>query len=282
MLRKLSAVSRYRFCGEVELRTAVRMPYFEQGDPSGTPLVLVHAVGDSQRIFEGLLDHLPVSIHAFAPTMRGHGDASRPQTGYRSSDYAADLAAFMDALGIEAAIVAGGSSGGLVAQHFSVHFPDRLLGLVLLGAPLTFRNKPAAQAQGNTTLSTLADPLDPDFVRGFVEGLLSRPMPEAAVDIAVQESLKAPAFVWRETLKGILEDDFSEELSRVAVPALVIWGEGDALLPREDQETLARLIHGARLVVYPGAGHLFYWEEPARVAADLAAFAGEIAWPSRQ
>jgi non-heme chloroperoxidase len=280
MLRNLSAVSRYRFCGEVELRTGVRMPYFEQGEPSGIPLVLVHAVGDSQRIFEGLLDHLPVSIHAFAPTMRGHGDAGRPPTGYRSGDYAADLAAFMDALGIKAAIVAGGSSGGLVAQCFSINYPGRLLGLVLLGSPLTFRNKPSAQALWNTTFSTLTDPLDPDFVRGLLEGLLSRPMPESLVDVAVQESLRVPAFVWRETLRATLEDDFSAELSRVAVPALVIWGDGDALLPREDQETLARLIPGARLVVYPGAGHVFYWEEPARVAADLAAFSGEIAWQS--
>jgi len=281
MLRNLPAVSRYRFCSEVELGTGVLMPYLEQGDPSGIPLVLVHGVGDSQRIFESLLDYLPVSIHAFAPTMRGHGDASQPPMGYRSSDYAADLAAFMDALGIEAAIVAGGSSGGLVAQRFALDFPDRLLGLAMLGSPLTFRDKPSAQTLGEATLPGSADPIDPGFVRGLLEGMLSRPMPEALMDNAVQESVKVPAFVWRETLRGILEDDFSDELSRVAVPARIIWGDGDALLPRADQETLSRLIPQARLVVYPGAGHLFYWEEPSRVGADLATFADEIARTSR-
>jgi non-heme chloroperoxidase len=93
----------------------------------------------------------------------------------------------------------------------------------------------------------------------------------------VRESLKVPALVWRETVKGILEDDFSSELAKITVPTLVIWGDRDALLPRKDQEALRRLINGARLVVYPGSGHVFYWEEPARVAADLASFTEELA-----
>lgn len=266
-----------RFSGAVEVRTGVRMPYFEQGDSSGMPLVLVHAVGDSQRIFEGLLDHLPASVHAFAPTMRGHGDASRPRSGYRSSDFAADLAAFMDAVHIKAAVIAGGSSGGLVGQRFAIDFPDRILGLVLLGAPLTLGNKPFAQGLWDSTISKLTDPIDSAFVRRFAESALSRPVPDALLDASVRESLKVPAFVWRETLKGILEDDFSAELGRIAVPTLVIWGDGDALLPREDQEALVRLIRGARLLVYPGAGHVFYWEDPARAAADLASFAEELA-----
>jgi non-heme chloroperoxidase len=267
----------HRFSGTVKVRTGVQMPYFEQGDSSGIPLVLVHAVGDSQYIFEGVLARLPASVHAFAPTMRGHGDASRPESGYRSSDFAADLAAFMDAVHIEAAVIAGGSSGGLVVQRFAIDFPNRILGLVLLGAPFTFRDKPFAQELWDSTISKLTDPIDPGFVRRFTESTLSRPVPDALVDALVRESLKVPALVWRETVKGILEDDFSSELAKITVPTLVIWGDRDALLPRKDQEALRRLINGARLVVYPGSGHVFYWEEPARVAADLASFTEELA-----
>lgn len=266
-----------RLSGVVEVRTGVRMPYIEQGEPSASPLLFVHAVGDSQQIFEGVLAHLPVSVRAFAPTLRGHGDASRPEAGYRSIDLAADLAAFMDALHVEAAVVAGGSSGGLVAQRFAIDFPDRTLGLALLGAPLTLKNKPAAQELWDSTISKLTDPVDPAFVRQFAEGTLSRPAPDALLDNLVRESLKVPAFVWRETISGILEDDFSAELGRIAAPTLVIWGDADALLPREDQEAFVRLISGAQLLVYPGAGHVFYWEEPARVAADLAAFTTALA-----
>jgi pimeloyl-ACP methyl ester carboxylesterase len=178
----------------------------------------------------------------------------------------------MDAVQIEAAVIAGGSSGGLVGQRFAIDFPDRILGLALLGAPLTFRNKPFVQGLWDSTISKLTDPIDPAFVRRFVESTLSRSIPESLLDALFRESLKVPAFVWRETLKGILEDDFSTELVRIVVPTLVIWGDGDTLLPREDQEALTHLISRARLVVYPGAGHVFYWEEPARAAADLASF----------
>lgn len=266
-----------RFSRVVKVNSGVRMPYFEQGDSSGIPLVLVHAVGDSQRIFEGLLSYLPASVHAFAPTMRGHGDASRPESGYRSSDFAADITAFMDAVHIEAAVIAGGSSGGLVGQCFAINFPDRILGLALLGSPLTLGNKPFAQSLWDSTISKLSDPIDPAFVRRFTESTLSRPVPDALLDALVGESLKVPAFVWRETIKGILADDFSAELVRITVPTLVVWGDGDTVLPREEQAALARLIREARLVVYPGAGHIFYWEEPARAAADLASFTEELA-----
>lgn len=266
-----------RSSGTVTIRTGVRMPYVEQGDASGMPMVLVHAVGDSHRIFDGLLDHLPASVHAFAPTLRGHGDASRPRSGYRSSDFAADLAAFMDAVHIDAAIVVGGSSGGLVAQRFAIEFPDRILGLVLLGSPLRLGNKPAAQELWESTNSKLTDPIDPAFVRTFVESTLSRPVPDALLEASVRESLKVPAFVWRETIEGILEDDFSAELHEIAVPTLVVWGDRDSLLPQEDQATLVRLIRGARWVVHAGAGHVFYWEDPARVGIDLASFAEDLA-----
>jgi pimeloyl-ACP methyl ester carboxylesterase len=252
------------------------MPYYEQGDTFGIPLVLVHAVGDSQRIFEGLLACLPYSVHAFAPTMRGHGDASRPESGYSSYDFASDIAAFMDAVHIEAAVIVCSSSGGLVGQRFAIDFPDHILGLVLLGTPLTLGNKPFTQGLWDSTISKLSDPIDPAFVRRFVESTLSQPVPDTLLDSLIQESLKVPAFVWRETLKNILTEDFSTELVRIAVPTLVIWGNEDAVLPREDQETLTSLIAGSRLIVYPGAGHVFYWEEPDRVAADLVAFIEEL------
>jgi steroid delta-isomerase-like uncharacterized protein len=73
-----------------------------------------------------------------------------------------------------------------------------------------------------------------------------------------------------------LEDDSPGELDKIKAPTLIVWGDRDAILPRSDQESLAAAITGSRLVVYPGAGHAFYWEEPGRVASDLAAFIAEL------
>jgi steroid delta-isomerase-like uncharacterized protein len=122
----------------------------------------------------------------------------------------------------------------------------------------------------------LKDPISPDLVREFAEGTLTRPVPQASLETIVQENLKAPARVWRETFEGLLEDDSLEELHKIKAPTLIVWGDRDAILPRSDQETLAAAITGSRLLIYPDAGHAFYWEDPGRVALDLAAFIAEL------
>ena len=256
----------------VELPNRVKLPFVEQGDQAGVPLVLLHAIADSWRAFEPMLAHLPDSIHTFALTQRGHGDASRPAGGYHSRDFAADLVAFMDALHLEAAVVVGGSSGGFIARRFAIDNPERTLGLVLLGSPAALRDKPGVLEMWDSTISKLTDPIPPNLVREFAEGTLVRPVPQAFLETIVQENLKAPARVWRATFKGLLEDDSLRELGKIRAPTLIVWGDQDAILPRSDQESLAAAVPGSRLLVYPGAGHAFYWEEPRRVASDLAAF----------
>jgi non-heme chloroperoxidase len=256
----------------VDLPNQVRLPYVEQGDPTGVPVLLVHGFADSWRSFERVLPHLPESVHAFALTQRGHGDASRPATGYRTPDFAADLAAFMDAVHVEAGVIVGGSSGGFVARRFAIDHPERTLGLVLLGSPAILRDIPGVLEVWESTLSKLVDPIDPGFVREFVDSTLARPVPQAFLETMVQENLKVPARVWRATMEGLLEEDFPGEIHAIKAPTIIVWGDRDGLLTRSDQETLAASIAGSRLVVYPGAGHAVYWEEPERVASDLAAF----------
>jgi len=260
----------------IELPNRVRLPYVEQGDPSGVPVLLLHAIADSWRSFEPVLSHLPESIHTFALTQRGHGDASRPASGYRVNDFAADLAAFMDVLHLEAAVVVGGSSGGFIARRFAIDHPERTLGLVLLGSPAILRNKPGVLEMWDSTISKLTDPISPDLVREFAEDTLSRAVPQTFLETIVRENLKAPARVWKDTFKGLLEDDSLGELDKIKVPTLIVWGDQDSILPRSDQESLAAAIKGSRLLVYPGAGHAFYWEDPGRVASDLASFIAEF------
>jgi pimeloyl-ACP methyl ester carboxylesterase len=256
----------------VELPNQVKLPYVEQGDPLGVPVLLLHAIADSWHSFEPVLAHLPNSIHAFALTQRGHGDASRPAAGYRVHDFATDLAAFMDAIQLEAAIIAGGSSGGFVARRFAIDNPERTLGLVLMGSPASLRDKPGMQELWDSTVGKLTDPVDPGFVREFAESMLAQPVPQAFFETIVQDNLKVPAFVWRATFKGLMEDDSFGELHTIKAPTLIIWGDQDVILHRSDQEALAAAIPGARLMVYPSAGHAFYWEAPDRVASDLVAF----------
>lgn len=94
----------------VRLSSRITLPYVEQGDPRGVPVLFLHGVTDSWRSFEPVLPHLPKSMRAFALTQRGHGDADRPAS-YRTRDFAADIAAFLDALELDSAVLVGHSMG---------------------------------------------------------------------------------------------------------------------------------------------------------------------------
>jgi pimeloyl-ACP methyl ester carboxylesterase len=150
------------------------------------------------------------------------------------------------------------------------------LGLILAGSPLTLRDKPSVLELWDSTISKLEDPIDPRFVRGFMTTQLGRRVPQAFLKTMLRENLKVPARVWKATLKGLLEDDSSEELHKIKARTLIVWGDKDGIVPRSDQETLLEQIADSRLVVYPGAGHALYWEEPARFASDIAAFIENI------
>jgi pimeloyl-ACP methyl ester carboxylesterase len=260
----------------IDLANHVRIPYMETGNAAGIPLVLLHGMADTWHTFELVLPYLPEFIHAFALTQRGTG-VVRPEFGYRTKDFAADLLMFMNALHIEKAVILGASSGGFTARSFAISHPGRTLGLVLLGSPATIRDKPSALETINHTMAKLTDPVDPEFVRDFANSMTAKPVPQAFLDMIIADQLKIPAQVWIETSKGLLEEEFPGELSRINVPTLIIWGARDSIATRGDQEGLVKVIQGAKLVVHPGAGHVLYWEEPELVASDIAAFMREIA-----
>jgi len=260
--------------GLVVLGDGRGVPYVEQGDPDGVPVLLLHAWLDSLRCFDRLMALLPARIHAFAFDQRGHGDAAKPAEGYGLRDFADDVGTFMDAVALDAAVLAGGSSGGYVAQRFAIDDPGRTLGLALLGSPRSLRGRRPGFAD---VIATLEDPIDPAFVRALSEGMIASEVPEAVMATLCSENLKVPARVWRDAIDGLLAAEPPLDTGRISAPTLIVWGARDALLPRSEQEQMAAEIPGARLVIYPDVGHLPVIEAPGRVADDLTTLCDTIA-----
>jgi len=256
----------------IELPTGLRLQYVEHGDPEGVPAVLLHGASDSWRSYELVLPQLPEWIRAIAVTQRGHGDSSRPAAGYRTRDFAADIAALLDALGIPQAVIVGHCMGGYVAQRFAIDYPGRTRSLVLVATRSTWYDHPDIRAVAEI-VAGLEDPVDPDFVREFQHGTLAQPVSPQYVETIVGESLKLPARVWRSLFDDCLSpaDHPAAELGRIGAPTLVLCGGRDSLA-LDQQEALAAAIPAAVLETYPEAGHALHWEEPGRFAADLAAW----------
>lgn len=125
-----------------DLSTGVSLPYTSTGLDSATPVLLLHAWAESSRSFDRLLPLLPETVRAIALDLRGHGDSEQPATGYSLEELAQDVVALMDALGLSSAVLLGSSSGGYVAQQVAVINPDRVAGLVLVGAPRSLQGRP--------------------------------------------------------------------------------------------------------------------------------------------
>jgi pimeloyl-ACP methyl ester carboxylesterase len=257
----------------VTVETGVRLEYVEQGARDGIPVVMLHGVTDSWHSFEPVLRYLPPSIHAFAISQRGHGESSRPESGYVDSEMAADVRAFMDAVGVQRAIIVGHSMGATVAQRLAVDAPDRLRALVLMASFSTLYRRPLIVDFVQSAIEPLTDPIDPVFAREWQLSTIGRPVEPAFLDTVVGETLKVPARVWRSAFTGLLDTpDCLKQLPAVSVPTLLLWGDRDSYADRHDQDTLLAAIPGSRLIAYEGAGHAFHWEDPRRVAADLTAF----------
>jgi pimeloyl-ACP methyl ester carboxylesterase len=256
----------------VELPDRATLQYVEQGRRDGLPVLLLHGITDSWRSFEPLLPHLPDWMHAFAVTQRGHGDSSRPASGYRMGDFADDVGSFMDAMGIESAVLVGHSMGTAVAQRFAIDRPGRVRGLVLMGAFANLRGNAPVQELWDTTIATLADPVDRAFVLDFQRSTVAQDIAPDFLAAVVDESLKVPARVWRDAFAGVLEADLTPSLGRIAAPTLLLWGDTDVMADAAQQVRLGEGIAGAELRVYSGGGHAVHWETPERVAADIAAF----------
>src|SRR5919106_751779 len=239
----------------------VRLPYVERGDPSGTPVLLLHGITDSQRSWEPVLPLLPESIRAIAVTMRGHGNAERPDSGYRAEDYAADAIELLDQLGLESAVVCGHSLGTYVAAQMAIEQPQRVNGLVLEGAPGTPAENPVL-AEVAAAAAELDDPIDPSFVREFQASTTERPLAPGLLDMFIEESLRLPARTWRAAFADLMRIDLSERLGDIGAPTLLLRGEQDAIVTSREQSRLLARLPNARLVSFEGTGHAPHWGRP--------------------
>jgi pimeloyl-ACP methyl ester carboxylesterase len=256
----------------VELANGVTLSYAEQGRGAGPTVVFHPGPTDAWRSYAPVFGALDASVHAIAVSARGHGDSDKPASGYGVNDFATDLGLFLDALGIDRAVLAGHSGSCLVLRRVAIDCPERVAGLVLEASPSTLRGVPALEDFVRTIVDRLADPIDLAFARSIIADTSSGDLPPTLFDDLVADLMKVPAAVWRELFGRLVEYDDLNELAGIRAPTLLVWGDADTIVPREMQDALADRINSAELLVYSGSGHTPRWEQPARFANDVAGF----------
>lgn len=251
------------------------LAYQRTGDRSGTRVVLLHGIpggaGSWDRVARALGDDADVVI----PDLLGFGASPRPTAleDLHANAQARAVAALLDELGGEPAVVVGHDFGGPIALTLMAQRPDLVAGLGLL-ATNTFTDTPIP-----FPLSTILWP-----VVGAVTSrlLFSRPslmlMARTGESLGDAAQVRAVRTIFEGSLRRLRElyAPVEAALSQVAVPAFVAWGERDPFFPVAQGERTAAAA-GVPLRLYPGAGHFLPQERPDDVASDVAALLAIVA-----
>jgi pimeloyl-ACP methyl ester carboxylesterase len=248
---------------------------------SGPAVVLIHGWPLNADMWEHQNYFLASNgFRVISYDRRGFGRSGKSWSGYDYDTFADDLAALMDALSLDRVALVGFSmGGGEVARYLGRHGAGRVEKAVLMGAVPPFLLKtadnpdgaPAAQFEGMME-GISAD--RPSFFAGFGPGFYGPPKVSDSVlawtlTMAMQASLKATL----DCVRAFGFTDFRPDMKAFTMPTLIQHGEEDGIVPLDiSARAAARMVPGAVLKTYAGAGHGFVFTHKDAVNADLLAF----------
>jgi 3-oxoadipate enol-lactonase len=181
------------------------------------------------------------------------------------------LARTLDEAGVERANVLGTSLGGMVAQEFALAFPERVERLVLVcTTPGGARAFPMPEQ--TVRLMQEAASLPPELaLRRFVENALANGSLADEIYRLRLENPPDPAGWLAQASAGAAFDAY-DRLGGLGAPTLVLHGTSDTVVDVRNADLLGSLIPDARIELFDGGGHLFFWEQPDRFAAAVKEF----------
>jgi len=257
----------------------VRVHYRDLGPRAAPAIVLVHGFAASTHAWDGWARALSGSYRVVVLDLPGHG-LTRTPPGYvvRSDSFEGVVDAATRRLGLARFTLAGNSMGGAVAWSYALDHPDRVERLVLVDAA----GWPRRERGGATIFKFINNPIGRRVLRTIeIRPLMTQGLRAAYVDPALVTPALVNRYVdlarapgHRDILLGQKprREASVADLSRIHVPALVMAGQDDRVIPAADSERFHRAIPGATLILYPGVGHVPMEQIPDRSAADLKAW----------
>jgi pimeloyl-ACP methyl ester carboxylesterase len=250
----------------------------------GPAVVFCHGVTLSSRVWAKQFETFPAAgFHTLAFDSRGHGESQVGDTGHSLDNLADDLRTVLEELDLRDVVLVGHSMGGMAVQAFAIRHPDvvaeRVAGLVLLSTSSHNLVSDAKRVRGALERLVNVGPDVGTFMRQRNLGLLLARIgfgddPHPSHVEATREMLAAcDKATTREAMSALLHLDLTEGLPKVHVPTLVIVGTADALTPPRDARRIAELVPEARLVEYPGSGHMLMYERTDELDALIMDFA---------
>jgi len=251
----------------------VRLAYDDEG--TGPAVVLLHGFPLGRWIWDDARAALRDRYRVITPDLRGHGDSQVTPGPYVMDALADDVAALLDQLRVDRAVVGGLSMGGYAAFAFWRRHAARVRALVLCDTRAHADNAGEKVVRQSTAKVALEK-----GTAAVVDGMLPKLLAPRTLSGRAELTATVRARLARTdpravaaTLLGMKErPDSTPTLATITVPTLLLVGEDDQLTPPALARAMAAEIRGARLVVVPEAGHLAPVEQPAATSAALRDF----------
>ncbi len=246
---------------------------------TGAPLLLLHGLGFDHRVWSLVAGYLAGHFQLLIPDLPGSGGSRKANWDGSPETLVRMIAGFLTVTHAVPAFVAGTGFGGTLALLLAARYPERVRGVIAIGAPgmevwpKTTQARFAQIASGLGLLGPLLQLAPQRHARRLLTDMLATTQPPVAMVQAVGDLLRDP--ISRQMLIRAIGrlDTWAVMLRQVSggirVPVLLIWGERDALYGLPQAERLRHSIPGARLVSLPGAGHALTLERPAELAAAI-------------
>jgi pimeloyl-ACP methyl ester carboxylesterase len=236
---------------------AITVGFDDLGD--GEPVVFVHGHPFDRSMWRPQLETFSDRHRVVAADLRGYGQSSIVPGTTTLGTFADDIAALLDHLAIDRAVLCGLSMGGQIVMEFVGHFPHRVRGLVLADTSAA-----AETAEGMAIRYELADRLLRDGREAYADEMLPKMVAPANI-VAMPAVAKHVSTMMRDTspvgaaaaLRGRAErPDYRDLLSSLPTPTLVVVGAEDEFTPVDVARAMHDRMPDATLAIIPGAGHL--------------------------
>jgi 3-oxoadipate enol-lactonase/4-carboxymuconolactone decarboxylase len=240
-----------------------------QGPPAAAPLAMLHSLGTTAHIWDEQAACLSKNFRIIRPDLRGHGLTTCTPGPASMAQYAADLAALLDALAIEQAHIAGISIGGLIAQDFAAAHPDRAASLILCDTAMAI---PPAE-----NWLTRAATVRAHGISAIADAVIANWVTPGFAATAATAGLRAmltctPVEGYAAGCEAIAAADLAASTAGLKIPALVIVGDQDKPTPIASAQALNQAIAGSSLIIIEGAAHIPTVEKPAEITAAITRF----------
>ncbi len=242
-----------------------------QRSGSGYPLILIHGLASSMSLWAGLDQSQFSAVEIISYDLRGHGASERPTGAHTLAKHVADLKGLLSALGIQRAVFAGLSLGGMIAMELAASMPEMVAALALIDTTASFPQETRnlffelASSASFNGMGAIADTLlQLSFTQQFMDA-----NPKMTTTIR-KGMLASDAASIAAACRMVAKIDLQARLAAIHCPTVVIVGAQDQLTPPALSEQLATGISGAALHIIADSGHAAPVEQPAAVTAILA------------